>query len=280
MACGMARTRIKKINRGAILFAFNSPKYNYYDMAVYTAKRINHFLDLPVTIVTDDKSIPLNPKYSFDQVVTVKPDVSNIRDYNIWINKGRYQAFELSPYGETLLLDVDYMVNSNKLLKTFEVTNDFCCHDNTGFFMQPNAPQEVLSSYSYKTLWATVVTFKKTKRAEQIFDCLQMVQKNYSHYADIHSFVAGVYRNDYALTLALRIANGHCTLPGDIIPWNLMHIGKNTHIYANEPGEYNTKYTVLFDNWQKGKIKKEYLTIKDMDFHVMNKDNFVELINE
>jgi hypothetical protein len=32
------------------------------------------------------------------------------------------------------------------------------------------------------------------------------------------------------------------------------------------------------DTWQRGKIKKEYTTIKDMDFHVMNKLNFMELI--
>lgn len=276
----MARARNKKINRGAILFAFNSPKYNYYDMAVYTARRINHFLNLPVTLVTDDSSIPLRQSYKFDKVIKVTPDTTNVRDYSVWINKGRYQAYDLSPYDETLLLDVDYMVNSDKVLKTFDVMDDFCCHDNTGFFMQPNAAQEVLSSYSYKTLWATVVAFKKTNRAEQIFNCLKMVQENYAHYADIHSFVAGVYRNDYALTLALRIANGHCTMSNDIIPWNLMHIGKNTHIYAENNDPFNTKYTILFDNWQKGKIRKEYITIKDMDFHVMNKDNFVELINE
>ena len=36
------------MTKGALLFAFNSPKYNYYEMAVATAKRINHFLDLPV----------------------------------------------------------------------------------------------------------------------------------------------------------------------------------------------------------------------------------------
>jgi hypothetical protein len=64
----------------------------------------------------------------------------------------------------------------------------------------------------------------------------------------------------------------------DIIPWNLTHIGKNTSIYANSTDEFNTEYTVMFDNWQRAKIRKEYMTIKDMDFHVMQKDNFLELI--
>lgn len=266
------------MSKGAILFAFNNNKYDYYAMAEYTAKRINHFLDMPVTVVTDKSSVNKKSKYKFDNVIFTDPDTSNIREYNVWINKGRYQAYDLSPYDETLLLDVDYMVNSDKLLKVFDFYDDFCCHDNTGFFMQPNAAQEILSAYSYKTLWATAVAFKKGSRAKQIFECLEMVQKNFDHYANIHSFVAGIFRNDYALTLALRIANGHTVLSKDIIPWNLMHLGKNTQIHANSDKKFNTEYTIMFDAWQRGKIKKEYITIKDMDFHVMNKDLFVELM--
>jgi hypothetical protein len=264
--------------RGALLFAFNSGRYDYYRMAEETAKRINHFLDLPVTIVTDEESRTSSTGYNFDKIIITEPDKNNLRDWGVWINKGRYQAFELSPYDETILVDTDYMINSNKLLKTFDVSIDFCCHDTTSFLMYPDAPQEILSAYSFKTLWATVVTFRKTKRAKQIFECLEMVQKNYDHYANIHSFVGGVYRNDYALTLALRIANGHTVLPGDIIPWNLVHVGKKTSVYKNSDLPFNTEYTVLFDNWRRGKIRKEYAIIKDMDFHVMNKDNFMELI--
>jgi hypothetical protein len=266
------------MNRGALLFAFNSPKYDYYKMAVATAKRINHFLKLPVTVVTDEKSVPDLPDYQFDNVIIVEPDKNNIRDHSVWINKGRYQAYQLSPYDETLLIDTDYMVNSDKLLKLFELNTDFCCHDTTSFLMHPGVAQEVLSAYSFKTLWATVVMFKKTQRSKQIFECLEMVQKNYDHYANIHNFIAGVFRNDYALTLATRIANGHTSPKEDVIPWNLVHVGKNTSVYRNNDDEFNTEYTVMYDNWQRGKIRKEYCTIKDTDFHVMNKDIFMELI--
>lgn len=266
------------MTRGAILFAFNSPKFDYFKMAEHTAKRINHFLDLPVTVVTDESSLPEIPKHNFDNIILVEPDKNNRRDWGVWINKGRYQAYQLSPYDETILLDTDYMVNSNKLLKTFDTYVDFCCHDTTSFLMHPDTVQEVLSVYSYNTLWATAITFKKTNRAKQIFECLEMVQKNFDHYANIHSFISASYRNDYALTLALRIVNGHTILPGDIIPWNLLHVGKNTSVYRNTDDEFNTEYTVMFDKWQRGKIKKEYITITDMDFHVMNKENFLELI--
>ena len=275
----MERTRKQEMTRGVILFAFNSPKYNYYEMAKHTAKRVEHFLKLPVTLVTDDESMPNNQYDLWDKVIKITPDKNNFRDWGMWINKGRYMAYELSPYDETLLLDVDYVVNSDKLLTLFEIDSDFCCHNRTNFLMHPGAPQELLSVYSYETLWATVVKFRKSERAEQIFNCLEMVQKNYDHYANIHNFIAGVYRNDYALTLALRIANGHSVNPSDFINWDLVHVGKNTQVYKNTEEEFNTEYTVMFDNWQRGKIRKEYITIKDMDFHLMNKDLFVEMID-
>ena len=84
------------MSKGAILFAFNSPKFNYYDMAVSTAKRINHFLGLPVTLVTDNESLPSTQPYTFDKVIITSADKNNIREHQIWINKGRYQAYELS----------------------------------------------------------------------------------------------------------------------------------------------------------------------------------------
>ena len=268
------------MSKGVLLFAFNSPKYNYYEMAVATAKRINHFLGLPVTLVTDTDSLPAKQDYQFDNTLLVTADKSNARDWGIWINKGRFRAYALSPYDETILLDTDYMVNSDKLLTLFNLPTDFACHDNVNFLMHPNLPQEVLSSYSFKTLWATVVYFKKTDRVRQIFESLEMVQNNFEHYSMIHSFIGGTFRNDYALTLALRLVNGHTYPKSDIIPWNLVHVGKNTHVYRNTDDELNTEYTVMFDNWNRGKIRKEYMTVKDTDFHMMVKENFLELIND
>jgi hypothetical protein len=273
----MARVRNKTMTRGAILFAFNSDKYDYYTMAVATAKRINHFLNLPVTVVTDENSVQ-DLNYTFDKTIITVPDKTNKRDWGQWINKGRYKAYEFSPYDETLLLDTDYMVNSDKLLKTFDFSKDFCCHDHTEFFMQPNLSQEMLSPFSFETLWATAVMFKRTKKSEQIFESLKMVQHNFEHYANIHGFISTTFRNDYALTLALRLVNGHILQQDNIIPWSLMHVGKNTQIHKNSLEFLDTEFTIMYDNWQRGKIRKEYITIKDMDFHVMVKEDFMELI--
>ena len=266
------------MSRGAILFAFNSPKVNYYSMAAFTARRINHFLGLPVTIVTDTTSVPASSDYTFDNTIIISPDSSNKKDNTVWINKGRYKAYELSPYDETLLIDTDFLINSSTLSMLFDLPTDFNCHDTTSFLMYPTAEQERLSAYSFNTLWATVIMFKKTSRVKQLFETMQMIQHNYEHYANIHSFMTYPYRNDYALTMALRIINGHIIPKEDIIPWNLMHVGKNTSVHRNTDDEFNTEYTVEFDQWNKGKIRKEYMLIKDFDFHILNKELAVELM--
>jgi hypothetical protein len=261
------------MSRGVLLFAFNSPKYNYYEMAEYNAKRINHYLNLPVTIVTDKDSLPEHIDYVWDKIITVTPDKSNSRTWGIWINKGRFQAYDLTPYDETLLLDVDYIVNSDRLNNVFDYYDDFCCHDKIDFLMQPNSAQEEISYYGYNSLWATVIAFKKTNRVKNIFECIHMVQKNYDFYMNLHSFNTGIFRNDYALTIALDIVNGHLRNNRDFIPWNLIHIGTNTSVYKEGPAIDND-YTITFDNWQRGKIKKEYINVNGIDFHLINKDLF------
>lgn len=267
------------MTRGVLLFAFNSPNYNYVRMAEFTAKRANHFLNLPVTLITDHASLDSISDYKFDKVITVDSDSNNQVQGRVWLNKGRYRSYELSPYDETLLLDVDYVINSDRLLKTFDVMDDFCCHETISFLMNEYDKREYFTQkLSLPTLWATVVAFKKTQRVKQIFECLKMVQENYQHYGNIHKFSLDTYRNDYGLTLAWRIANGHAYVASDILPWNLIHIGPKTHVYSNNNGEFNTEYTVVYDKWMRGKIKKEYIIIKDMDFHIINKDILLEIM--
>lgn len=258
------------MSKGVLLFAFNSPKFNYYEMAVATAKRINHFLNLPVTIVTDQKSLPITQTYNFDKTILAPADTTNTRDKQLWLNKGRHRAYQLSPYDETILLDTDYLINSNTLLKIFDMYDDFICPNHTNFLLEPNAIQEQVSASSFNTLWATVIAFKKTNRVKQLFECLQMVEENYMHYISLYNIITTMYRNDYGLTIANRIVNGHIEHKQDYLPWSLTHVNKQIKVYKNNDTPFNTEYTLIKE--------RQYLTVKDIDFHMMSKTNFMELV--
>ena len=103
---------------GALLFAFDS-EIKYTKLAVECAKRIKQYLDIPVTLVTN---IKLDTDIFENQILVTKPDGKNKRYWTdtgavtSWYNFGRNSAIDLTPYDRTLLIDIDYIVNSNTLL--------------------------------------------------------------------------------------------------------------------------------------------------------------------
>lgn len=261
------------MSKGALLFAFNNETTDYYRGAVYAAKRINHFLNLPVTLITDKNTVlNRNSSYNFDNVLLVESDQNNTLKRKTWINKGRYRAYELSPYDETLLLDVDYIVSSPQLLKLFDMNSDFMCHNSIRYLLT-NIVSEQMSKESFDTLWATVIKFNKTKRSEQIFNTLRRVQHNYEFYSQIHKFPTIPYRNDYGLTLAHRIVNGHYDEQKDYIPWSLLHVGHELHIrqIADSDKVHDTIFRIRRDNG--------YIKIKDTDIHILHKRSFMNIVN-
>ena len=42
--------------KGVLIYAFNNDKVDYFQQAVWCADRVNRFLDLPVSIITDTAS--------------------------------------------------------------------------------------------------------------------------------------------------------------------------------------------------------------------------------
>lgn len=262
------------MSKGILLFAHNSPVHDYYSMAEYCAKRIKRFLNLPVSIVTDEESY--RPSDLFDKVMFVLPDKSNKNKKEIWINKNRFLAYNYTPYDVTLLLDVDYVVNSDLLLKAFDFVDEISAHRTIQFVNHYKYNQEALSGFSHQLFWATVIVFRKCQKAKHVFDCMAMIQDNYRHYSILHNFLSQQFRNDYALTLAMDIVNGHVVNNKDILPWDLVHVGKNAWIEKLQ----DTEFKVHFDNVINNKVRKEYIIVKDMDFHLLDKNRYAELIVE
>lgn len=255
--------------RGVVLFAHNNESTDYYAMASYTAHRVEKFLHLPVTVITDDSSITTD--YAFDNIIKIQPDTSNYRSRKAWFNKGRYLVYDLSPYTETLLLDTDYMINSNRMLELFD--NEFCCYSSCKYFFS-DVPSEVISRKSFQSLWATVVKFSKSNKCETIFKMLGMIQNNYEHYGALHNFLPTMYRNDYALTLALRISNGQIEDKRDYIHGNLLHVGLDAWVERLD----DTTYKIYSSKKTNGQHKLNYIIVRDTDFHMLHKQNFMELV--
>ena len=100
-------------SKGVILFAVNTDTVDYVKIAEQAARLIKHTLNLPTTIITD----------------TGVTSAKNVRTGHAggtqWKNGGRYRAYELSPYDETILIDSDYLQFDTSLLNVLDTTIDY-----------------------------------------------------------------------------------------------------------------------------------------------------------
>jgi hypothetical protein len=267
------------MTRGAILIAHNNNN-DYYRMACWAAKRINHFLGIPVTIITDQNTLdttaarPSNSgSYQFDHTILIDPDRTNKMHKMSWFNKSRHLVYELTPYDETLVLDTDYVVNSEELLKTFSLPSDFVCYTSAKYIFA-DEPNELISEVFQGTYWATVLRFRKGQRAQDIFHMITTIQENYDYYGELYKFLSNTFRNDYALTIALRTVNGQLELPQDSIPGQLQHLDSSGKV---EMLDYN-RFKLIHDVDIRGRLRPAYIEIVDRDFHMLGKPEFMNMI--
>ena len=260
---------------GALIFAFNNEHTDYVGMAAWSADRIRRHLNIPVAVITDcTDQARLN---KFDQVIPSVAASGGTRyfdDYKetiTWYNAGRIDAYQLTPWDQTLLLDADYVVCGDELKHLLEMPQDFMCHrlawditsidyfEGLNYFGQHKMPM----------WWATVMMFRKSNTAQYIFDCMSMIKQNWKHYKDLYHMQGPNYRNDYALSIALGIVSGH-TMKVDNIPWSLASVLPE-HCLAQIDEDH---FEIQFQH--QDKLKK--MDWKDMDFHAMGKKHLGDII--
>lgn len=258
---------------GVLLFAFDSDKISYTKLAAWSAQRIHRHLELPVCLVTDHDASALPDV--FDRVITVpRPErtrryFDDLSDTVDWFNQGRCDAFHLSPFDTTLVLDVDYVVNSRQLLCLMDTTSDFLCHAGAIDVTNGQALSPCFGRANIPMSWATVMMFRRTGQTELVFAAMHMVQQNWQHYRDLYGIDRPTYRNDHALSIARLLANGHW-LGGDHIPWNLMSVLPNDKLLTD--GDADT-WRVNYE----ANGRTRWVRMKDQDFHAMGK-SFLEAV--
>ena len=262
---------------GALIFAFNNEKTDYVALAAWSAKNIRRHLNIPTAVVTDVSSGDSRLQ-GFDQVITAVPDSGGTRwfkDYQAtvtWHNAGRTDAYSLTPWDCTLVLDADYVVASDRLKMLLDSNQDFLAHaeayDITGQtnFVNLNRYGE----FNMPMSWATVMMFRRCEHSQLIFDCMQMIKANWQHYKNIYQISSSTYRNDHALSIALTIVNGQ-TLHYKSIPWGLASVTPDYQVARTSQDCYRIDY-VDHEN------RSHWVTIQNQDFHAMGKQHLEKII--
>ena len=264
---------------GVLLFAYNNSHIDYAKHAIFCAKNVKNFLNLPVSVVTDSKNY-IQRQYAqhtdvFDSIIEDKTSTEQIKKfYNgkqykklTWNNHSRPNAYDLTPYEKTLVMDTDYIVSNNSLLNCFDndrikITKDFidlCSERDDKTLLR-------VSDYSIPMLWATVFYFSKASKSSKIlFDLIKHIQENWNFYRLQYQIVGKNYRNDFAFSIALHImSNPQVDLPG-------------THYYTTDRDKL---YNGNGNSFQFFLENQTACGIHNQNIHMMNKFDLNEHIDK
>lgn len=262
------------MTKGALIFAYNNETIDYLSMARWSAKNINRHLGIPTAIVTNETFEP----EEFEQCITVESPTTTQKRYfrdhkaaGVWYNTNRVSAYELTPWEQTLLLDSDYVVASDQLSVLFDIDQDFVAHrwshDVTGNLAFSG--NKTFGTYRMPMWWATVIMFRQSQTAKLIFESMEMIRNNWTHYLQLYQVDEHTYRNDYALSIALNIVNGHTLISPDI-PWSLAAVTPETKLSQVGLDTYKIQY-------ENSEQKLRWMTLQQ-DFHAMCKRDLGEIV--
>lgn len=236
-------------SKGVLIFASNNETIDYHYLAERAARQVERHLDVPVEIV----------------------DVrgGDQKDGSTWHNHSRYTAWELSPFDQTLVMDADYLVFSDRLASLWDNPNGFLigrgAYDMMG--MDELAGDKWLGHSKMPMRWATLMWFDRSDYAGHVFQVVEMLRENWSYYSALFGFRMKPWRNDYAFTVALHLLGAYGTSSQRLIPWSIPTLTKAGRVAEiREDG-------VLYSWSREGKSFQEFSGPQDV--HVLNKESLI-----
>lgn len=201
------------MSKGVLFFAENNEQINYVQLAKMNSVLVKKYMNVPCSIVTDKQDDSLVDY--FDQVIISTKSKKQKRRYIgfdqyellSYYNSNRTKCYDITPYDETILLDVDYLIFDDSLNKCWESVEPIMMSkhavDVLGNELDPD--EKRLFETTIPMYWATAVYFKKSDYAEKFFTLVNHVQKNYKYFSKMYEVRSNIYRNDYAFSIAAHI---------------------------------------------------------------------------
>jgi hypothetical protein len=259
---------------GALIFAFNNEHIDYLAMARWSAKNIKRHLDIPTAIVTDitfeenlhEIRIPAIPEGSYSRKFADQDNTET------WYNGNRVDAYSLTPWQQTLVLDADYVVASDQLKTILSMPDNFVAHKTAYDVVNQDNFDELnnFGSFNMPMWWATVMMIRRSDEARMIFESMNMIKRNWQHYRNLYKILRPTYRNDFALSIALGIVNGHI-LEHTSIPWGLASVTPAHKLIQTGIDSYRVDFLTQDQ-------KSRYITLCNQDFHAMGKRHLGEIV--
>ena len=278
-------------SRGVIMFAHNNTEIDYFRLAVVNALLVQKNLGIKnVTVVTDPHSLKQGEKTlgkrlikkAINNIIVIEKDkkfkalnqrlykdTSHTTKYLPFYNVNRCDAYDLSPYDETLLIDVDYLILSDTLNHCWEHNNELMMNWKYQDIMYERKDPSLarLNDMGITMYWATVVYFRKTEYVKSFFNIVSHVKNNPQFYKDLYQWQGTLYRNDYSFSIAAHMMSGFVDKGIPQLPTTLYKSFDTDDIHSAV--DENTIVMYL----EKPRSPGDFMLTKwqGMDLHIMNK---------
>ena len=280
----------KKFPKGILLIAYNNNQIDYAKLAVLAAHHAKKFMDgIHVTLMTDEPTLTAlfanNTKKQvkiFDHIIV--EDIqheSNTRTHHDspWYefstqfsNKNKHTIYEKTPYEQTLMVDVDYLICNDSLSQIFETDAGLSMYKDaiSTRNYEPRIWEQKLHPNGIDMWWSTLVYWRSdSEEARLFFNVWQHVKENYDYYKFLYKFPGKLYRTDYAASIAVHLINGQyknnwtAQLPGKVMRYS-DQIDELTHVHSSRD-------LVFLCPDPKEPWKVTCSRIQDENIHIMNK---------
>ncbi len=276
------------MKKGVIVFAHNSPFIDYGLLAIISGGLAKKNLGVPVSLVTDTGTVAwlnssgMEKKLSdvFENIIEVEyPYTENKRKLHDgfyhqtvpFINSNRCDAYSLSPYDNTLSIDSDFLIFTDRLNEYWNVESNVMIGSYINDILddRPGYLDKRISESSIPLLWATTVMFKKNKESEFFFKLVEFIKVNYVYFADLFRFNPLQFRNDIAFSIAKHILSGYEVENIYNLPCLTSTLDKDVILEIDKNG----KMIILMNPNDDGNYKAA--KIINTDIHVMNKQSII-----
>lgn len=277
------------MSRGFLIFANNNEQIDYGTIALSNALMVRANSTVKnVSLVTDQGTKEwLLSKHGeqfisdvFDQVIvagyTPENQNRNFKDTNSttkelkWNNFGRSNAYDLSPYDETVVLDADYLIMDRTLDHVWGSLSEFMINKEVVDLEHklPHTDEIKLEITGIPMYWATCFYFKKTDFVKSIFEMVKHVKDHYQYYQHVYRFPGRLFRNDYAFSIALHTLSGCVENRVDSLPSKTILTSFDKDELVSVVNKNELRFLVN-DRDEQWRWRVSY--VKNINVHVMNK---------
>ena len=264
------------MTQGFLLFAHDNEQISYGLLAAWQAQRISKWLNKPVSLVADEQTISnLGTLVKmFDKIIVSNSLTTQQKNYNgqklTFNNVDRCMAWDLTPYQETVIIDTDIVIQSNRLNTVWGHEDDILvCRNSNDVFGRKFVGFDNISNYGIKFFWATEFYFKKNEQSKVFFDTCLRIKQQYNWYAHIYDITAKYMRNDHIWSIALHELGGRTNSNWVTeLPFNLYFSIDSDSIISMD-----NDTVILHGN---NKIRK----VQGCDLHAMNKQSLIEHVKK